>query len=300
MKNSKLLEEFINYIDVEKGLSKNTKLAYQRDLAQYLRYLEENRRIATGITHSDLMEFLLIRRRYLSPSSLARVITSIKMFHRFLVSDNYCETDPTQNLDSPHLGMRLPKVLTFAEVEALLSAPLTNTPAGIRDRAMMELLYATGMRVSEIINLKMEDVNLKLGYLRCIGKRSKERIVPVGSEAIKFINIYLKKVRSAHKALSRLSTRQPKSLFLNPSGRKLSRVGFWKIIKRYATLSRITKEITPHTLRHSFATHLLERGADLRSIQEMLGHENISSTQIYTHLTRERLKDLHKKFHPRG
>ncbi|MFB0527269.1 MAG: site-specific tyrosine recombinase XerD [bacterium] len=300
MKNSKLLEEFINYIDVEKGLSKNTKLAYQRDLAQYLKYLEENRKIATGITHSDLMEFLLIRRRYLSPSSLARVITSIKMFHRFLVSDNYCETDPTENLDSPHLGMRLPKVLTFAEVEALLSAPLTNTPAGIRDRAMMELLYATGMRVSEIINLKMEDVNIKLGYLRCIGKRGKERIVPIGSEAIKFVNIYLKKVRSTHKALPKPSTLQPKSLFLNPSGRKLSRVGFWKIIKRYAVLSRITKEITPHTLRHSFATHLLERGADLRVIQEMLGHESISSTQIYTHLTRERLKDLHKKFHPRG
>jgi integrase/recombinase XerD len=300
MKNSKLLDEFINYIDVEKGLSKNTKLAYQRDLSQYLKYLEENRKIATRITHSDLMEFLLIKRRYLSPSSLARVITSIKMFHRFLVSDNYCETDPTQNLDSPHLGMRLPKVLTFAEVEALLNTPHPNTPAGIRDRAMMELLYATGMRVSEIVNLKLEDVNLKLGYLRCMGKRGKERIVPIGSEAIKFINIYLKKVRSAHKALSKPSTRQPKNLFLNPSGRKLSRVGFWKIIKRYAILSGITKEITPHTLRHSFATHLLERGADLRSIQEMLGHENISTTQIYTHLTRERLKDLHKKFHPRG
>ena len=299
MKNSKLLDEFINYIDVEKGLSKNTKLAYQRDLSQYLAYLEENHKIATRITHSDIMEFLLIKRRYLSPSSLARVITSIKMFHRFLVSDNYCETDPTQNLDSPHLGMRLPKVLTFAEVEALLNAP-PDTPGGIRDRAMMELLYATGMRVSEIINLKMEDVNLKLGYLRCIGKRGKERIIPIGSEAIKFINIYLKKVRSIHKALSKPSTRQPKSLFLNPSGRKLSRVGFWKIIKRYAILSGITKEITPHTLRHSFATHLLERGADLRSIQEMLGHENISTTQIYTHLTRERLKDLHKKFHPRG
>ena len=300
MKNSKLLDEFINYIDVEKGLSKNTKLAYQRDLSQYLKYLEENRKNATGITHSDVMEFLLIKRKYLSPSSLARVITSIKMFHRFLISDNYCEMDPTQNLDSPHLGLRLPKVLTFAEVEALLNAPPSDTPGGIRDRAMMELLYATGMRVSEIINLKMEDVNLKLGYLRCLGKRAKERIVPIGSEAIKFINIYLNKVRSSHKALSGTPTRQPLSLFLNPSGRRLSRVGFWKIIKRYTILSGIKKEITPHTLRHSFATHLLERGADLRAIQEMLGHESISSTQIYTHLTRKRLKDLHKKFHPRG
>lgn len=300
MKNSKLLDEFINYIDVEKGLSKNTRLAYQRDLSQYLKYLQENHKIATGITHSDIMEFLLIKRKYLSPSSLARVITSIKMFHRFLVSDNYCEMDPTQNLDSPHLGLRLPKVLTFAEVEALLAAPPSDTPGGIRDRAMMELLYATGMRVSEIINLKMEDVNLKLGYLRCLGKRAKERIVPIGSEAIKFINIYLNKVRSSHKALSRTPTQQPQSLFLNPSGRKLSRVGLWKIIKRYAILSGIKKEITPHTLRHSFATHLLERGADLRAIQEMLGHESISSTQIYTHLTREHLKDLHKKFHPRG
>ena len=300
MKNSKLLDEFINYIDVEKGLSKNTKLAYQRDLSQYLKYLEENRKNATGITHSDVMEFLLIKRKYLSPSALARVITSIKMFHRFLVSDNYCEMDPTQNLDSPHLGLKLPKVLTFAEVEALLDAPPSDTPGGIRDRAMMELLYATGMRVSEIINLKIEDVNLKLGYLRCLGKRAKERIVPIGSEAIKFINIYLNKVRSSHKALSGTPTRQPQSLFLNPSGRRLSRVGFWKIIKRYAILSGIKKEITPHTLRHCFATHLLERGADLRAIQEMLGHESISSTQIYTHLTRKRLKDLHKKFHPRG
>jgi len=300
MKNSKLLDEFINYIDVEKGLSKNTKLAYQRDLSQYLKYLEENHKIATVINHSDVMEFLLIKRKHLSPSSLARVITSIKMFHRFLVSDNYCEMDPTQNLDSPHLGLRLPKVLTFAEVEALLAAPPSDTPGGIRNRAMLELLYATGMRVSEIINLKIEDVNLKLGYLRCLGKRAKERIVPIGSEAIKFINIYLNKVRSSHKALSRTPARQPQSLFLNPSGRRLSRQGFWKIIKRYAILSGIKKEITPHTLRHSFATHLLERGADLRAIQEMLGHESISSTQIYTHLTRERLKDLHKKFHPRG
>lgn len=300
MKNSHLLSEFINYIDVEKGLSKNTKLAYQRDLSDYVAYLEENQKIVTRITHSDLLEFLLIKRRYLSPSSLARVITSIKMFHRFLVSDNYCEKDPTQNLDSPHLGLRLPRVLTFAEVETLLNAPDHTTPAGIRDKAMMELLYATGMRVSEIVNLKMEDVNLHLGYLRCTGKRGKERIVPIGSKAIKFTNFYLQKVRSSHKALSKPSTRQSKILFLNPSGRKFSRVGFWKIIRRYANLSGINKEITPHTLRHCFATHLLERGADLRSIQEMLGHENISSTQIYTHLSRERLKDLHRKFHPRG
>jgi len=300
MKNSELLSEFINYIDVEKGLSKNTKLAYHRDLSHYLAYLEENHKIATRIMHSDLMEFLLIKRKYLSPSSLARVITSIRMFHRFLVSDNYCETDPTQNLDSPHLGLKLPRVLTFGEVEALLNAPDLSTPAGIRDKAMMELLYATGMRASEIVNLKLEDVNLQLGYLRCTGKRGKERIVPIGSKAIKFTNLYLKKVRSSHKVLSRPSTSQPKILFLNPSGKKFSRVGFWKIIKKYANLSGITKEITPHTLRHSFATHLLERGADLRSIQEMLGHENISSTQIYTHLSRERLKDLHRKYHPRG
>jgi integrase/recombinase XerD len=300
MKNSELLSEFINYIDVEKGLSKNTKLAYHRDLFHYLAYLEENHKTATSVVHSDLMEFLLIKRKYLSPSSLARVITSIRMFHRFLVSDNYCETDPTQNLDSPHLGLKLPIVLTFGEVEALLNAPDLGTAAGIRDKAMMELLYATGMRASEIVNLKLEDVNLQLGYLRCIGKRGKERIVPIGSKAIKFTNLYLKKVRSSHKVLSRPSTSQPKILFLNPSGKKFSRVGFWKIIKKYANLSGITKEITPHTLRHSFATHLLERGADLRSIQEMLGHENISSTQIYTHLSRERLKDLHRKYHPRG
>jgi integrase/recombinase XerD len=300
MKNNQLLNEFINYIDVEKGLSKNTRLAYQRDLCHYLGYLEEKDKIVTQMTHSELMDFLLIKRKYLSPSSLARLITAIKMFHRFLVSDNYCESDPTQNLSSPHLGLRLPRVLTVAEVDALLDAPDTTTPQGIRDRAMMELVYATGMRVSEIVNLRLEDVNLKLGYLRCIGKRAKERIVPMGSKAIEFINLYLEKVRSSDKAVSKPSPSQPEYLFLNPSGKKFSRVGFWKIIKRYANLSGITKKITPHTLRHSFATHLLERGADLRSIQEMLGHENISSTQIYTHLNREHLKDLHKKFHPRG
>jgi len=300
MKSSYLLSEFINYIDVEKGLSQNTKLAYQRDLSHYLNYLEENHKVATRITHTDLMDYLLIRKRYLSPASLARIITSIKMFHRFLVSDNYCRIDPTQNLRSPRLGLRLPRVLTFAEVEALLNAPNLTTPQGIRDRAMLELLYATGMRVSEIINLKLEGVNLQLGYLRCIGKRGKERIVPIGTKAIEFIELYLKKVRYSHKLSSKPSLREPEVLFLNPSGRKFSRVGFWKMVKKYAVLSGIAKRITPHTLRHSFATHLLERGADLRSIQEMLGHENISSTQIYTHLSRERLKDLHKKFHPRG
>ena len=300
MKSSYLLSEFINYIDVEKGLSQNTKLAYQRDLSHYLNYLEENRKVATRITHTDLMDYLLIRKRYLSPASLARIITSIKMFHRFLVSDNYCRIDPTQNLRSPRLGLRLPRVLTFAEVEALLNAPNLTTPQGIRDRAMLELLYATGMRVSEIINLKLEGVNLQLGYLRCIGKRGKERIVPVGTKAIEFIQLYLKKVRYSHKLNSKRSLREPEVLFLNPSGRRFSRIGFWKMVKRYAVLSGIAKRITPHILRHSFATHLLERGADLRSIQEMLGHENISSTQIYTHLSRERLKDLHKKFHPRG
>jgi len=300
MKSSYLLSEFINYIDVEKGLSQNTRLAYQRDLSHYLSYLEENRKVATRITHTDLMDYLLIRKRYLSPASLARIITSIKMFHRFLVSDNYCRADPTQNLRSPRLGLRLPRVLTFAEVEALLNAPNLTTPQGIRDRAMLELLYATGMRVSEIINLKLEGVNLQLGYLRCIGKRGKERIVPVGTKAIEFIQLYLKKVRYSHKLNSKRSLREPEVLFLNPSGRRFSRIGFWKMVKRYAVLSGIAKRITPHILRHSFATHLLERGADLRSIQEMLGHENISSTQIYTHLSRERLKDLHKKFHPRG
>jgi len=300
MKNSQLLHEFINYIDVEKGLSKNTKLAYQRDLSIYLAHLEENQKIATRTSHSDIVEFLLVKRRYLGPSSLARMITSIKMFHRFLVSDNYCEMDPTQNLESPRLAKTLPKFLTFAEVETLLNAPDLGTASGIRDKAMMELLYATGMRVSEIVNLKVDDINLQLGYLRCIGKRDKERIIPIGSKAIKFINLYLGKVRSYHKGFSKFSPFQAKVLFLNPSGQKFSRVGFWKIIKKYATLSGITKEITPHTLRHSFATHLLERGADLRSIQEMLGHESISSTQIYTHLTRERLKDLHRRYHPRG
>jgi len=292
-RNSQLLDEFINYIVVEKNLSKNTKLLYQRQLSYYLKYLEKNHKIATAITHEDITNFLLIRKKNLSPASLAQIITSIKMFHRFLVSDNYCEMDPAQNLDSPRLGLKLPTVLTLAEVEALLNTPNLTTAAGIRDRAIMELLYATGMRASEVVNLKLEDVNLKFGYLRCIGKGEKERIIPIGSNAIRSIKLYLKKVRSSD------ITRQNGFVFASPCGGEFSRTMLWQIIKKNAKLSGLGKNITPHMFRHSFATHLLERGADLRSIQEMLGHENIATTEVYTHVSHQHLKDAYRKFFPR-
>jgi len=288
-----IMEKFATHLNVERGLSPDTQKFYLGDLRLYLRYLERLKKGLHGLMYKDIFGFLYERRREVSPSSLARNISSIKSFHRFLVSEGICDSDPTVDVESPRLGLRLPKFLTLNEVESLIAEPDTTKLKGITHRAILEVLYATGARVSEIVNLTIEDVDFKVGYIKCWGKRGRQRIIPLSEPAISAVNEYISKVRDKRKCIHR------HILFLNPSGKKFTRVGFWKVIKRYARKAGIDKDVSPHVLRHSFATHLLEHNADLRFIQEVLGHQNISTTQIYTHINRERLKEIYKKYHPR-
>ncbi len=251
--------------------------------------------------------------RGLSANSVARRLAAIRTFYRFLVRERILNNDPTSLIDSPKLWKRIPETLSVNEVEALLSQPNIKNSQGIRDKAILETLYATGMRVSEAVNLKLDNVNLEIGFLRCIGKGNKERIVPLGKKAISSLKRFsevarpelLNPVRNTpslkgeNKISNGVKKKESEFLFLNRFGKKISRQSLWKLIKRYAKFARIKKPISPHILRHSFATHLLERGADLRSIQEMLGHSSISTTQIYAHVTKDRLKSIHRMFHPR-
>lgn len=293
--NKDLLQEFINYISLEKGLAKNTQEAYARDLKTYLNYLGKRKIDPLNIEHQQITDYLWSRKeKGAKPSSIFRYLESIKLFHRFLFAEGYTKNDPTLYLSSPKLVRHLPAVLSTTELEKLLNQPKINKFYGLRDRGILELFYACGLRVSELLNLHLEDVNLSLGYVRCRGKGGKERIVPFGHYAVRYISEYLE-LRSKRPIISNNSN----TLFLDKSGRKFSRVGLWKIVKKYAQKAGINKTISPHTLRHTFATHLLEKGADLRAIQEMLGHSDISTTQIYTHLEREHLKELHRKYHPR-
>jgi integrase/recombinase XerD len=247
------------------------------------------------INKNDITNFMLSQKdRGLAANSVARRLAAIRMFHRFLARERIIKNDPTTLIDSPKLWKKIPDSLTLSEVEALIAAPGIRDKQGVRDKAILETLYATGMRVSEAVNLKSDNVNLDIGFLRCIGKGDKERVVPLGSKAITSIKRYLEVSRPHF-----LKGKQSEFLFLNRFGKKISRQSFWKIIKKYAREAKIKKPIRPHILRHSFATHLLERGADLRSVQEMLGHSNIATTQIYTHINRDRLKSVHKQFHPR-
>ncbi len=293
----KLLNEFIYFLSVEKSLSLNSINSYKSDLLFYIKFLKENNiNDIYQVTHQDIFTYLInLIEKGLSPVSLRRHIVSIKNLHRFLVREKYTNLDPTVNLESPKVGLKLPAVLNTAEVEVLLSQPDLSTFSGIRDKAILELIYATGMRVSEVVNLTVDNLNLKLGYLRCVGKGSKERVIPLGRVAVEYLQKYLEVVRE--KSNKKLVT---DNLFLTRLGRKFTRVGLWKLIKKYVKKLGIEKNISPHTLRHSFATHLLEHGADLRSVQEMLGHTDIATTQIYTHINKERLKDIHKKYHPHG
>lgn len=297
------LKEFLNYLRVERGLAKNTIMAYGRDLRKYLRFLK-----GRGIqsldrsSHKEIMTYLMelknprkSGKRGLSSASVARNLVAVKMFHRFLVAEGDLKNDPTANMDSPLVSKKLPHVLTIPEVEKLLRRARGRTLEEIRDRAILELLYGTGLRISELVSLKMVDLNLQFSYLRCFGKGGKERIVPFGREAREWVKRYLERGRPQ---LSK--GRGDSQLFLTRLGKAFSRQGLWKTIKKYAHKSGLGKEITPHTLRHCFATHLLQGGADLRSVQEMLGHADISTTQVYTHLDRKRLKSIHTKYHPRG
>lgn len=291
-----LIDTFLNYLSVERGLSLNTILSYRRDLHAYLDFVSRRHVDALSkITKVDITNFMLNQKdRGLSANSIARRLAAIRMFHRFLARERVLENDPSSLVDSPKLWKKIPDTLSLNEVEALLDQPNIRDRQGSRDKAILETLYATGMRVSEAVNLKKADVNLDIGFLRCVGKGNKERIIPLGKKAASSINRYLESSRTHF-----LKNKESEFLFLSRLGKKLSRQSMWKIIKRYAQAARIKKPMKPHILRHSFATHLLERGADLRSVQEMLGHSDISTTQIYTHINKERLKAIHKMYHPR-
>lgn len=291
------LQDYLNYLSVERGLAKNTLESYGRDLRQYLSYLTEKKNLELkNSTQATVIGYLLLlQARGKATATLSRNLAAIKSYYHFLAREGLIERDPTINLDAPKQEKRLPRVLSVQDVERLLEQPDLKTPGGIRDRAMLEVLYATGLRVSELVSLKINDLNLEMSYIRCFGKGSKERIVPLGSVATKYVKIYLDHAR---KFLA--SSPYESTLFLNHHGKGLTRQGFWKIIKKYAEHLNLDIEITPHTLRHSFATHLLENGADLRSVQEMLGHADISTTQVYTHLTKDRIKEVYEKAHPRA
>lgn len=289
-----LADQFIHHLRVEKGLAKNTIESYSRDLTRYFDFLEKRTLPPMKASQIDIMDYVSSLAGALSIRSIARNLSSLKVFYRFLVSDGKLKTNPARLISNPKLPRRLPGVLSSEEVERLLAAPDTQTHRGLRDRAMLELLYASGLRVSELVGMKMLNINLEAGWVRTVGKGSKERMVPMGSKAQQSLKEYLADGRP-----SLLKKRSSSHLFVTARAKPMSRQAFWKIIKRCARLAGIRKEISPHSLRHSFATHLLEHGADLRSVQIMLGHADISTTQIYTHVTRERLKQIHEKYHPR-
>lgn len=291
-----LIKEFLSYLSVERGLSSNTLVSYRRDLAKFFDYLK-SRRIASPerVTRQMITSFMLAEKdRGLSANSISRALACLKTFFKFLVRENKIKEDVTSVIESPKLWKKLPFTLNLDEVESLLMAPNVRDIMGARDKACLELMYATGMRVSELINLKMNDINMEVGFAKCFGKGSKERIVPFGRKAKESIARYVEKSRPAF-----LKKKVSNFLFLTRLGKPMSRQTFWKTIKKCAREAGIKKDITPHSLRHSFATHILERGADLRIVQELLGHADISTTQIYTHVSKDRLKAIHKKFHPR-
>lgn len=289
-----LILRFINYIAVEKGLSENTLSAYERDLRRYAEFMKNKR--PDDVTHTDIISYIgWLRSFQMSTRSVARNISAIRGFHKFLLIDRFARTDPTENLDTPKGWKRLPAVLSTADVDRLLEQPDGSTSIGIRDKAMLEVLYATGLRVSELVGLKLSNYNLERGFLIIMGKGSKERAVPMGETAILFLKQYMDGARS-----DLLKGEAADAVFISSRRRQITRQMFWNRIKYYAQKAGIRQEISPHTLRHSFATHLLDNGADLRAVQAMLGHSDISTTQIYTHVSRERLKKIHENYHPRG
>ena len=291
------LDQFLHYLVVEKGLSRNTIEAYGHGLGRFFDHLRgKNIQDIREVGKFDVQGFLLaLKKMNLNTKSIVRNLAAIRSFFRFLVQEGILEANPLENLESPKVARTLPEILSLKEIEQILEQPNVQTPLGVRDRAMLEMLYATGMRVSELTQLPIHQVSLEGGYVLLYGKGSKERVVPLGSEALKWVALYLKTTRGI---LSK--GKDSPSLFINRSGKGMSRQRFWRNLKDYARRAGLHKRITPHLLRHSFASHLLERGADLRSVQMMLGHADISTTQIYTHVTGERLKKVHKRYHPRG
>lgn len=290
-------QPFIRYIREEKGLSRNTLESYHRDITQFIDFAKER-----GITSADqinrthLQMYLgQMKQHGYSPATVSRKLVSIRAFFHYLVKESIIQQDPSLYLDPPRLEKKSPKVLTIQEVERLLEAPDCSSPQGMRDKAMLELLYATGMRVSELMSLNVNDVNPDMKYLRCTSSSGKERVLPISSVSADTVRLYLHDMRS--KLMKGNS--EEDGLFLNSLGSRLTRQGFWKILKKYGMASGIDEGITPHTLRHSFAAHLLENGADLRSVQEMLGHADISTTQIYSSMAKKTMKDVYESHHPR-
>jgi integrase/recombinase XerD len=293
----KLIDQYLNFLLIEKGLSRATLESYSRDMARYRQFLDKNG--VHGLAGTDtpliLKHMIALRNEGLGARSRARHLVSIRGLYRFLVHEKIIAHDPSRLIDLPKLSLKLPGVLSVDEVSRLLAAPDTNRPVGARDAAMLELLYAAGLRVSELVNLKLQDINLEAGFVRVLGKGSKERVVPIGMYAKNKIHFY---VENSRKLI--IKNQVSPHLFIARGTKPITRQGFWKLLRRYGSQAGLKKKVTPHSLRHSFATHLLERGADLRAVQVMLGHVDISTTQIYTHVAREHLKKMHVKYHPRG
>ncbi len=289
-------QSYLNHLEVERGLARNTLEAYRRDGEGFLAFLQAKGWVLADVGRDNLFEYVRHLHLRLSVRSISRKIVSLRSLYRFLLLDGYISEDPTETLDSPRTWRTLPTYLTQAEVETLLAAPELSKPHGLRDRTMLEVLYATGLRVSELVGLQIREVDLEASFLRTLGKGSKERLVPLGDSAIDYLGRYLRESRP-YFLRGRMAS---PFLFLTQQGGPMTRQYFWQLIVKYGTRSSLSKKLSPHVLRHSFATHLLENGADLRAVQLMLGHTDISTTQIYTHVTRERLKQIYQKFHPRA
>jgi integrase/recombinase XerD len=297
MEISAMISSFLTHVRVEKGLSANTISAYRRDLMKFDAFAQKRKLSLEAASRDDLVDFLAgLYRQKLESKSVARHLVTLRNFFRYAQIQDAIATDPSINLESPKIRRSLPGYLRLEDVDRLLQQPDAKTPLGLRDRAMLEVLYSTGLRVSELTSLRVTDLDTKVGCVRCIGKGDKERIVPVGKKALGMVDKYL---RDARPELLGKAVGTP-ALFVNRRGRALSRVGVWKILSAYGRRAGLRQPLTPHMLRHSFATHLLERGADLRSVQLMLGHADIATTQIYTHVVEERLKQIYKAHHPRA
>jgi integrase/recombinase XerD len=287
---------FLSYLRVEKGLSDNTIQSYRRDMLKFVGFLDKQNLVTAKIQRQDVVDFLaMLYKRRLDSRSVARHLVTIRHFFRFSLLEGFIKEDPAATIESPKFRQSLPYFLSVEEVERLLAQPDTSSAIGLRDKAIIELMYSTGIRVSELAGIRVGDLQLEAGCLRCIGKGNKERLVPVGKKALAVVEAYMKKSRP-----ELLKDNASANLFLNQRGRPMDRVMIWKMMGRYGRKAALRKPLKPHTLRHSFATHLLDRGADLRSVQMMLGHSDISTTQIYTHVVEERLKQVYKAHHPRA
>lgn len=293
------LEEYLIFLKIERGLSKNSIESYQRDLTQYIAYLNQEKITSWNqVDRYIILNFLEHQKNGLkSDNSLIRMISSLRRFHQFLKQENITSEDPMLYIQTPKKAQTLPKVVSTKQIDILLSIPDVSNKIGIRDRAILEVMYATGIRISELVNLKLEELHLSMNLIQTIGKGDKERILPIGEQGVKWVEYYLEYSRPK---LEMKSAQTSPYVFLNLRGTQLSRQGVWKKIKKLVQQAGITQNVTPHTLRHSFATHLLENGADLRVVQELLGHSDISTTQIYTHITKHRLKEVYDTYHPRA